>query len=58
MPVIFEYIAIYSAGGMMYSAVEVAYRGYTHWTMFAAGGACFVILYIIEKLFTMPFWKK
>lgn len=31
-------------GGLCYGAVEVLWRGYTHWTMLVLGGALFVLL--------------
>lgn len=31
-------------GGLCYGAVEVLWRGYTHWTMLVLGGVLFVLL--------------
>ncbi len=36
---------IFFIGSLGYGVVEVAFRGYTHWTMLLTGGVCFVILY-------------
>ena len=38
-------------GGGAYAALELAWRGTTHWTMFAAGGAC---LCLLQKLAAAP----
>lgn len=31
-------------GGILYGCIEVAFRGYTHWTMVLLGGVMFVVL--------------
>lgn len=35
---------------MMYSMVEVLWRGHTHWSMALTGGLCFLILYEISAI--------
>ncbi len=37
-----EYICVFLSGGIIYSFIEVAWRGYTHWSMTIAGGICFI----------------
>ena len=32
-------------GGAGYGAIELLWRGFTHWTMVLTGGFCFSILY-------------
>ena len=57
-----EYIAVFTAGGLIYGLLEILWRGWTHWTMLACGGACFTLMYIIsasrltapEKLILCP----
>lgn len=39
-----EKIVLFTAGGAGYSALELLYRGRTHWTMALLGGACLVLL--------------
>ena len=39
-----EPIILFALGGAGYQAIELAWRGTTHWTMFAAGGACLCLL--------------
>lgn len=34
---------LFAVGGGLYAAIEIAWRGYTHWTMAALGGMCFLI---------------
>lgn len=43
-------------GGLIYYGIEVAWRGYSHWTMALVGGICFVVIGGINEFFpwTMP----
>lgn len=34
---------LFATGAVIYSAIEILWRGRTHWAMAALGGACFVI---------------
>jgi uncharacterized membrane protein len=36
-------------GGLLYCGLEVLYRGYTHRSMLAAGGLCFVLLCFLAR---------
>lgn len=38
-------------GGTIYIAIEVAWRGYSHWTMAVLGGLCFICVGLINELF-------
>ncbi len=40
---------LFLIGAFMYSLIEIAARGYTHWTMFLTGGICLMLLYDVEK---------
>ncbi|MEE0946725.1 MAG: hypothetical protein U0M42_07885 [Acutalibacteraceae bacterium] len=42
---------VFSVGSLAYSAVELLWRGHTHWTMAVAGGFCFCIITEIERRF-------
>lgn len=48
------------AGGLLYVAVELIWRGYSHWTMFFLGGTCFVLIGAINELipWCMPLWNQ
>ena len=35
---------LFGIGGGAYVAIELCYRGWSHWTMFVLGGACFVLM--------------
>lgn len=39
-------LSVFCGGGVIYSAIEVALRGFTHWTMTLTGGLCLLIMYI------------
>lgn len=39
-----EYAVLFGLGGAAYVCLELAWRGRSHWTMFAAGGTCLCLL--------------
>ena len=39
-----ERLSLFCLGGGAYAALELAWRGTTHWTMFLAGGGCLCLL--------------
>lgn len=41
-----EYLFLWATGGCIYYAFELLFRGFSHWTMFALGGTCFVFFYV------------
>ena len=41
---ILKYIFLFLVGGFIYYSIEIAYRGYSHWTMILLGGICFIAL--------------
>ena len=45
-----EYFAVFVLGGALYYLMENVWRGYSHITMFAAGGLCLCLIYLGEKL--------
>lgn len=52
-----EYVLVYALGGLLYGALEMLWRGWTHWSMLLCGGLCFMLMYIISGL-TLPLPKK
>jgi len=40
---------LYLIGGRVYTWIEILWRGFTHWTMFHMGGACFVIMGLLNE---------
>lgn len=54
-----EYSTVMSIGAVSYSAIEILWRGFTHWTMALTGGVCFLAIYIVEACNeSTPLWKK
>lgn len=44
-------LGIFLIGGAIYNLIEIFWRGYTHWSMFIVGGACFQIIGKINTWF-------
>ena len=44
-----EYLICFGIGAFAYGLIEVAVRGYTHWTMALTGGIVLVILNAVNK---------
>lgn len=55
---LFELLTVYVLGAFSYGAIELIWRGFTHWTMPITGGLCFLFLYLISTRFRVPLWKK
>ena len=49
---ILKIFILFLFGGVSYLLVEMAYRGYTHWTMLLVGGTCFVLLGVQNEIYT------
>lgn len=47
---IFKHLCLFVIGGLIYGIVEILARGYTHWSMVILGGACFVILGMLNEV--------
>lgn len=46
-----KYLSLFCIGGFGYGLIEIAFRGYTHWSMIITGGSAFLCLYIINESF-------
>lgn len=44
-----KYILILLIGGLGYGFIEIAFRGYTHWSMVITGASAYLCLYIINE---------
>ena len=53
-------LTLFAIGGATYMGIELAYRGFTHWTMGLLGGLCFLIVGGLNEFYTweMKFWKQ
>lgn len=47
-------------GGLLYIALELAWRGHSHWTMFFLGGVCFLAIGAVNEVipWCMPLWEQ
>lgn len=43
---------LFIIGGILYMIIELLWRGYTHWSMGILGGLCFVLMGLINEVFT------
>lgn len=55
-----KHLTLAAIGGVLYVALELAWRGRSHWTMFMLGGICFVCLGLINEVlpWDMPLWQQ
>lgn len=44
-----KYTILFAIGGMAYFLLEVLVRGYSHYSMFLCGGACFPLLWASKR---------
>lgn len=47
-----KYAVLALCGGCIYYAIELLWRGYSHWTMAVLGGICFVLIGSINEYFS------
>ncbi len=50
--ILFKHLCLFSIGAFLYLFIEILYRGHTHWTMGVLGGLCFVIIGLLNEVFT------
>lgn len=54
-----EQAVIFIFGAISYSAIEILWRGHTHWTMSLAGGICAVLIYMFSEYYSdLPLLTK
>jgi len=41
-----NYGIAFGIGSLLYTLIEIAWRGYTHWTMTLTGGVCLAVMYM------------
>lgn len=56
MPAFAKNLIVFLTGGVIYSLIEILFRGFTHWTMTLTGGLCLLILFTVfsEKKMSLP----
>ena len=50
MKVELKYLILFFVGGSLYYLVEVLWRGHSHYSMFFAGGLCFILCGLINEI--------
>ena len=53
----YELFIVYLLGAFGYGALELLWRGRTHWSMLLLGGICFVLIYLIVTEFRIAAWR-
>ena len=55
-----KYLTLFDVGGLLYILLELAWRGWSHWTMFVLGGLSFIGLGLINEVLSweMPLWRQ
>ena len=53
-----EKSAMFFLGGVGYVSLELVWRGWSHFSMFLAGGSCFLLLGRLDKVENCPLWAK
>ena len=51
-----KYLFLMLLGGSIYCGIEVVYRGYSHISMFAVGGICFLLIGLINEVLDWDMW--
>ena len=54
----FEFLFVYVLGALGYGALEMLWRGHTHWTMLLTGGVCFLLIYLCATRLRAALWQK
>lgn len=44
-----KYSLFFILGAIGYAAIEIIWRGHTHWSMMIAGGLCFMLFSVVAK---------
>ena len=55
---IWEILAAFFLGGILYVILELLYRQRSHFSMFFAGGSAFLLLHALFTRYTLPFFLK
>lgn len=47
-----KYSLLFLIGGFAYGGIEILFRGYSHISMLAAGGICFILIGLINEVYS------
>lgn len=46
-----KYLILFGSGGVVYSLIEILFRGRTHWSMFILGGLSLILIGLLNETF-------
>lgn len=46
-----KYALLFMTGGFAYGGMEILFRGYSHISMFIAGGLCFILIGLLNEVY-------
>lgn len=49
---VLKYTFLFLTGGFAYGTIEIIGRGYSHISMFIAGGTCFILIGLLNEVFS------
>lgn len=49
---LFKELILFIFGGLIYFNIEIIVRGFSHWSMFIVGGLCFVIIGLLNEIYS------
>lgn len=52
-----EFLWAFAMGAFGYGAMELVWRGWTHWTMLIDGGVCFSLIYFTATRLHVSLWR-
>ena len=60
MKTFIKYIVLAIIGGLLYYLIEIAFRGYSHWSMMILGAWCFIALGMLNEVipWEMPLYLQ
>lgn len=60
LKLLLKYAFLYSVGGGIYVAIEIIWRGFSHWTMFCLAGTCFIVAGLLNEIesWETPLWRQ
>lgn len=58
--ILIKYLILFLLGGYTYYAIEILWRGYSHYSMIICGGICFIYAGLQNEQveWDYPFWKQ
>lgn len=55
LPLLLKYLFLFWFGGSTYITIEVLFRSYSHWTMLLLAGVTFIIIGLLNEIWTWDY---